>query len=85
MKIIALLIIFCLFCSIGKADIKINRTCIDNTTLQIIEPNVTEVCAYGCDNVTNTCNPPSYQTDFFYFLIMLIIIIGFVMLYKFLR
>ncbi len=52
----------------------INQTCLDNTTLQIIQDNYTMICQDGCDNVTNSCNPQPYQQNLIIIIIIIVII-----------
>jgi hypothetical protein len=64
-------LVFFLLSNIVNA-LTINQTCLDNATLQIIQDNFTEVCANGCDNVTNSCSPKPYEQNLLIFIIFCI-------------
>jgi len=75
-KILCLILAFLLVITPSMA-ITINQTCLDNTTLQIIDGKVNESCNFGCDNTTNTCNPsPSGQAIGILVLIIMLCIGG---------
>jgi len=42
-------------------------------------------CVFGCDNVTLSCNPPQYEANVFIMAIIIIIIIGCILVYRFAR
>jgi hypothetical protein len=44
-----------------------------------------ELCAYGCDNITMSCNPPEYQSNIFNIALIIIVIIGIALTYRFAR
>jgi len=49
---------------VGARDISSCKTDGSGTTCTTYDQNVTVDCAYGCDNVTKACSPPTYQVNF---------------------
>lgn len=91
------LLIFCLIFS--NLVFALDAICLNNNTLQYnrtylictnINPNgnwtnITEYepCPYGCDNITFTCNPSTYQANIYNIGIVIVTIIAMVLIYKF--
>lgn len=78
-----LIFIFILLMENISLAVVLNQTCLDDYTLQVLPDIYNETCQFGCDNTTNSCNPPQYQVDLITFGIVISFIIGLIILFKY--
>lgn len=62
-----------------------NSTLLTNITYDGVYHNYTEPCQNGCDNTTMSCAPAVYEANLITFGVIILIIIGIAMLYKWSR
>lgn len=85
---VGLIIIAVLIMSLVEGAEIITYSCYDNNTLLLIKnatacypdcetlfTNMTQYCAYGCDNNTLSCSPPPTYSNLLYFGIIVLFII----------
>jgi len=90
--ILTLIIVLLIIPNIAFALTNSTIYCLDNTTLVenitvYVDDNSSTLslpvhCDWGCDNITNTCNPPEFQQ---YLLIFIVIIVSCILGYLFIR